>query len=730
LETNASAASVKIQIGRRIAFFMAVTVCLSFAGCGSSTSSIAPRTLASLAITPANISVTVGNTQQLTATGTYSDHTTGNLTSSVTWTSSDTSVMTVNSAGLATGVAPGTAMITANSGSINTHTNLTASPALVSIAVTPAAQSVLVNATQQFTATGTYADSSHADISSTVTWSSSDTTLATVNAAGLATGVAAGNITVQAALGSIHGSTTLTVNPILVSLTVTAPDLTIDINTTAQFTATGNFSDGSAQDYTQLVSWSVPGPVASIDNTGLATGLSIGTATVTANVGSINGSASLQVTAPTLLSILVTPDSTSVPLGISQSFTATGVFSNGDSQDLAAAVWTSSDSTKVPIDSSGSAQTLGVATVTISATYGSITGSSSFTVLPAALVSIALNPSNSSIALGTTVPLTPVGTFTDGSTQTLSPVLWNSDDPTVAFVAVNGTGLVSGNAIGSANISATSGSITGSTSVTVTPAVISSIAVTPGSVTIPAGTTQQFTAMATFTDSSIQDVSSLATWSSSSGSVATVSSSGLAAAVSVGSSTMTATLGSSSGTGALTVGSAVLQSITLSPQNATMGKGTTLQFTATGNYSDSSTQDLTSLVTWTSSDSNTVSINSAGLATGRQFGSITIGAALGSVNASTGLTVNKNPLVSIVVTPVNPSISVGQTQQFTATGTYSDASTQDLTKTAHWSSSSSGVATINNGVSGGGLATGQGIGTATMTATFQGVSGSTTLTVH
>jgi len=193
---------------------------------------------------------------------------------------------------------------------------------------------------------------------------------------------------------------------------------------------------------------------------------------------------------------------------------------------------------------------------------------------------------------------------------------------------------------------------------------------------------------------------------------------------------MTATVGSISGAGALTVGPAVLQSITLSPQNATMGKGTTLQFTATGNYSDSSTQDLTSLVTWTSSDSNTVSINSAGLATGRQFGSITIGAALGPVNASTGLTVNKNPLVSIVVTPVNPSISVGQTQQFTATGTYSDASTQDLTKTAHWSSSSSGVATINNGVSGGGLASGQGVGTATMTATFQGVSGLTTLTVH
>jgi hypothetical protein len=521
----------------------------------------------------------------------------------------------------------------------------------------------------------------------------------------------------------------LTVNPILVSLTVTAADSTIDINTTTQFSATGNFSDGSAQDYTQLVSWAVPGSIASIDNTGLATGLAIGSVTVSAASGVISGSASLQVTAPTLLSILISLLAASAPLGVNQTLTATGVFSNGDTQDLAAAVWSSSDPTEVSIDSSGSAQTLATGTVNISATYGSVTGSTTFTVLPAALVSIALNPGNPSIALGTAVQLAPVGTFTDGSTQALSTVLWNSDDPTVAYVAVNGSGLVTGNAIGSANVSVTSGSITGSTPITVTTAVISSIGVTPGAVTIPAGTNQQFTATATLTDTSTQDVSTLATWTSSSGSVATISNSGLGSALAVGSSIMTATVGLVSGSGTLTLGPAVLQSINISPQNATMGKGTTLQFTATGNYSDSTTQDLTALVTWTSSDSTEVSITSAGLATGRQFGTVTITAALGPVNSSTGLTVNKNPLVSIVVTPVNPSIS-GQIQQFTATGTYSDASTQDLTKTAHWSSSSSGVATINNGVSGGGLSTGQGTGSATITATFQGINGSTTLTIN
>jgi hypothetical protein len=95
-------------------------------------------------------------------------------------------------------------------------------------------------------------------------------------------------------------------------------------------------------------------------------------------------------------------------------------------------------------------------------------------------------------------------------------------------------------------------------------------------------------------------VTDLATWISSSGNVATVSGSGLASALTVGSSTITASVGSVSGSGTLNVGPAFLQSITIAPQDATMGKATTLQFTARGNYSDSTSQDLTALVTWTS----------------------------------------------------------------------------------------------------------------------------------
>ncbi len=86
-------------------------------------------------------------------------------------------------------------------------------------------------------------------------------------------------------------------------------------------------------------------------------------------------------------------------------------------------------------------------------------------------------------------------------------------------------------------------------------------------------------------------------------------------------------------------------------------------------------------------------------------------------------------LVSLAVTPANPSIADGTTKQFTATGTYSDGTTQNLTTTAAWSSSYTSVATISNASGSNGLATAVGAGTTTITAASGSVSGSTTLTV-
>jgi hypothetical protein len=170
-------------------------------------------TLVSIAVTPANPMIAVGSPQQFTATGTYSDGSHRDLTNSAAWTSTNPSVATINSTGFATGVTAGSTTIQATSGAIYGSTGLTvtAAPVLVSIAVTPVNPSIVVGTQEQFTATGTYSDGTHQDLTNSATWTSTNLLVAIINSTGLATGVTAGSTTIQATSGAIYGSTTLTV---------------------------------------------------------------------------------------------------------------------------------------------------------------------------------------------------------------------------------------------------------------------------------------------------------------------------------------------------------------------------------------------------------------------------------------------------------------------------------------------------------------------------------------
>jgi subtilisin len=168
-------------------------------------------TLELIEVTPGTATIPKGLTQQYTAMGTYSDTTTADITSSVEWESSATAVATIDSAGLATGEDAGTTTITASSNSISDTAALTVTLALKSIEVTPKTATIPKGLTQQYTATGTYSDDSTADITSSVTWASTDTAVATIDSAGLATGEDAGTTTITASSNSISDTATLTV---------------------------------------------------------------------------------------------------------------------------------------------------------------------------------------------------------------------------------------------------------------------------------------------------------------------------------------------------------------------------------------------------------------------------------------------------------------------------------------------------------------------------------------
>jgi hypothetical protein len=252
--------------------------------------------LTSITVTPANPSIAKGTTQQFAATGHFKTGSTENLTAFVAWNSSKTTVATITSGGIATGVTAGTSSIVASLGAVNGSTTLTVTqPILVSIAVTPASPSIAKGATLQLTATGTYSDGSANDLTASASWSSSNLTVASVSATGLASGVATGATTVAASVNSITGSTLLTVNPAaLISISVTPASVFVGVGSNKQYTATGLFSDGSSADLTRTATWSSSSSlIATISTTGLATSTGGGAATLTASQAALSGSATM-----------------------------------------------------------------------------------------------------------------------------------------------------------------------------------------------------------------------------------------------------------------------------------------------------------------------------------------------------------------------------------------------------------------------------------------------------
>jgi trimeric autotransporter adhesin len=179
------------------------------------------------------------------------------------------------------------------------------------------------------------------------------------------------------------------------------------------------------------------------------------------------------------------------------------------------------------------------------------------------------------------------------------------------------------------------------------------------------------------------------------------------------------------GCGNFFVSNDTVVSITLSPTNPTVQIGDTEQFVATGTTAKGTTEDVTPGATWTSSKLAVATISSNGLATAIAAGTTVISAKYQEGSTQTFLTVTSATLSSIAISPVNTSIAVGGTQQYTATGTYSDGTTHNITGTVTWTSHYTNVATISTT----GLATGIASGSTVITATSGSISTSTNLTV-
>jgi trimeric autotransporter adhesin len=179
-----------------------------------------------------------------------------------------------------------------------------------------------------------------------------------------------------------------------------------------------------------------------------------------------------------------------------------------------------------------------------------------------------------------------------------------------------------------------------------------------------------------------------------------------------------------------------LTSLAIGPQTPTLAQGQSLQMTATGTYDDGSTKNLTGSSTWSSSDTTCATINSGGLITAAQtitaICTTSISASSGTVSASpTTLTVTPGPLQSITLAASTTNPTAGTTITFTATGTYSGGTQQDITAMVTWNNDNTTALTLSQGSGSATVSSGSSGQTANVFASLSGINSNTvTITVQ
>jgi uncharacterized protein YjdB len=406
-----------------------------------------PAAVASVTVTVDPGTIPAG--ARATATATVRDASGATLSGrTVTWSSGTPTVATVDASGTITGVAGGTATIVATVEGQSGSATITVLAPVASVAVTPVTVGLVVGATQQLTAVAR--DAAGGALSGrTVTWSSAAPGVATVSATGVVTAVAPGTAAVTATVEGRSGTVTVTVTPIpvaTVSVTPSAP--TLFVGGTQQLTAVPRDAAGTAL-AGRSVSWSSATPaVATVSTSGMVTGVSAGTAVLTATVEGISGSVTVTVSNAPVASVTVSPTTVSLVEGMVLALVATARDAAGTPLAGRPITWGSSNPAVVAVTASGVVSAVAPGTATVTATAEGRSGTVTVTVRAAALEPASITTSASAadtarrviVLDGPTATWSPALSVRNGAGAALEPssVRWVVRDSTRATVSAGG----------------------------------------------------------------------------------------------------------------------------------------------------------------------------------------------------------------------------------------------------------------------------------------------------
>ena len=571
----------------------------------------------------------------------------------VVWTSGDGSVVTVDVTGLVTAVGNGSATVTAASGTVMESVAVTVAqvPAEVRLAARKDTLTSLGDTVR--VAAGVFDANGHAIVGASLEWSSSDTSVAGVDGAGLVTAVSNGRSVVMAASGFAKGTVALTVaqRPTRMRLprdpeTLTAVDDTVRL-VAEPLDANGHPVAGAR------VAWtSGDRSVARVDGTGLVTAVGNGRTEIGAASGSVKGTVAVTV-AQRVADMRLTPErGTLAALEDTLSLAAEAFDRNR--HPIAGAVfrWASSDESVATVDGRGRVVAVGNGSTTVSAVSGSVRRSALVTVSQVAAETRLSVPSGPLPALDETVRLVARAFDANGHAIAGASFVWSVRDESV--VTVDGRGLVTAVSNGRTTVTAKSGPASATVTVTVEQRV-AEIRLSPEPETLDAfGDTVQLVAKA-FDANGYRVADASVTWSSGDVAVARVDRAGLVSAVGNGSAEIEAESGTARASTTVTVAQRVA-GMRLSPEPETLtALDDTVRLVAEA-FDPNGHRIAGAAVRWSSGDRSVVTVDGTGLVVAVGNGRAVVSAVSGSVTASVGVTV-KQRAAGMAVSPLGHTLT-------------------------------------------------------------------------
>ncbi|MCM1543810.1 MAG: Ig-like domain-containing protein [Ruminococcus sp.] len=635
-----------------------------------------------------SVTVNVGKSFTLTPTVSPKDAT----VKTVKWTSSNTSIATVNSKGKVTTKKPGYAEITAttNDGSFKATCSVNSRRPLKGISFAKTSVTAEVGKTTKLSVTFNPKDATN----KTLTWKSSNTSIAKVSSNGTVTGVKKGTakITATSADGSFKATCTVKVVKKVTSVKLNQTSIVLYLDKRTTLKATVAPSDASNKNVTWTSSSS---SIAKVDADGNITPLKTGTTTITVKTADGGKTAKCTVKVEKAAkTIKLNKASLAMIAGNSSTLTATITPSDTTNKKV---TWTSSNTSIATVNSSGVVKALKGGTVTITAKTSNGLTAKCTVKITQAVAGIALDKTECTIYAGDKLTLKAT---VNPTAATNKAVTWSSSDSSVATVSASG--VISALKAGTATITVKTadGGKTASCAVTILQHV-TAVTIDKTSLTIARGETAELTAAVAPKNATNKEI----TWSSSNTEVAQVSAAGTVTAIAVGEAVITAKA-NDNGISAECIVSVyeAATGITLAETEKTMLSGNEITLSATVSPSDATNK----AVKWSSGDATIAQVNSAGTVTAIRPGVVTVTAttADGDFKAECVITILQNA-ESITISENELTLAENEQTTLTAAILPEDAQSKDVI----WKSSDESVAKVENGI-----ITAISKGTATITA--------------